>query len=77
MTHRTSTWKFAAVALAGLVLQATAAIDIPVNLPKPDGKPVLAKVALDPGKRYPVTITYFKGGSAAFWLASSIRERLK
>ena len=35
---------------------------------EPGGKPVLAKVALDPGKRYPVTITYFKGGSAAFWL---------
>ena len=39
MTHRTSLCKFAAVALAGLVLQATAANDIPVNLPKPDGKP--------------------------------------
>ncbi len=35
---------------------------------EPGGKPVLAKVALDPGKRYPITITYFKGGSAAFWL---------
>jgi hypothetical protein len=32
------------------------------------GKPVIAKVALEAGRRYPVTITYFKGGSAAFWL---------
>jgi alpha-galactosidase len=32
------------------------------------GKPVVAKVALEAGKRYPVTVTYFKGGSAAFWL---------
>jgi len=32
------------------------------------GKPVIAKVALEMGKRYPVAITYFKGGSAAFWL---------
>jgi alpha-galactosidase len=32
------------------------------------GKPVVAKVALEAGKRYPVMITYFKGGSAAFWL---------
>jgi len=32
------------------------------------GQPVIAKVALAAGKRYPVTITYFKGGSAAFWL---------
>lgn len=29
---------------------------------------VLAKVALEQGKRYPVTITYMQGGSAAFWL---------
>ena len=35
---------------------------------EPGGKPVLTKVALEPGRRYPVTITYFKGGSAAFWL---------
>ncbi|MFN9410628.1 MAG: sialate O-acetylesterase [Akkermansiaceae bacterium] len=33
-----------------------------------DGKPVLTKVNLEAGKRYPVEITYFKGGSAAFWL---------
>ena len=33
-----------------------------------DGKPMIAKVALETGKRYPVKITYFKGGSAAFWL---------
>lgn len=32
------------------------------------GKPVVAKVALEAGKRYPLKITYFKGGSAAFWL---------
>ena len=32
------------------------------------GKPAITKVALETGKRYPVTITYFKGGSAAFWL---------
>ena len=32
------------------------------------GKPVIAKVPLEHGKRYPLTITYFKGGSAAFWL---------
>ena len=32
------------------------------------GKPMITKVALETGKRYPVTITYFKGGSAAFWL---------
>ena len=32
------------------------------------GTPVISKVALEAGKRYPVTITYFKGGSAAFWL---------
>jgi alpha-galactosidase len=32
------------------------------------GKPVITKVALETGKRYPVAITYFKGGSAAFWL---------
>jgi alpha-galactosidase len=32
------------------------------------GKPAITKVALETGKRYPVAITYFKGGSAAFWL---------
>ena len=32
------------------------------------GKPAITKVALEAGKRYPVTITYFRGGSAAFWL---------
>jgi alpha-galactosidase len=32
------------------------------------GKPVVGKVALEKGRRYPVMITYFKGGSAAFWL---------
>ena len=34
----------------------------------PGGQPVITKVALEAGKRYPVSITYFKGGSAAFWL---------
>ena len=48
------------------------------NITKLDGKevyrkeagapPVITKVALDAGKRYPVQITYFQGGSAAFWL---------
>jgi len=32
------------------------------------GKPIIEKVALESGKRYPITITYFKGGSAAFWM---------
>jgi len=32
------------------------------------GKPVITKVALEAGERYPITITYIKGGSAAFWL---------
>lgn len=35
---------------------------------EPDGKPAITKVTLEAGKRYPVQITYFKGGSAAFWL---------
>ena len=35
----------------------------------PGGQPVTTKVALEEGKRYPVSITYFKGGSAAFWLS--------
>jgi hypothetical protein len=34
----------------------------------PGAKAVIAKVALEAGKRHPVTIGYFKGGSAAFWL---------
>ena len=32
------------------------------------GKPVTTKVSLEAGKRYPITITYFQGGSAAFWM---------
>jgi alpha-galactosidase len=32
------------------------------------GKPACGKVALETGRRYPITITYFKGGSAAFWM---------
>ena len=38
------------------------------------GKPVIAKVTLEAGKRYPVSITYFKGGSAAFWLQQTDLE---
>jgi alpha-galactosidase len=30
--------------------------------------PVITKVPLEAGKRHPVRISYFKGGSAAFWL---------
>ena len=32
------------------------------------GSAVIEKVELETGKRYPVTITYMKGGSAAFWM---------
>jgi len=35
---------------------------------EPGGKPACEKVALETGKRYPIRIIYFKGGSAAFWL---------
>lgn len=43
---------------------------------EPGGKPAIAKVALEAGKRYPLVITYLdgaslrqaRGGSAAFWL---------
>jgi len=35
---------------------------------EPGGKLRVAKVHLEQGLRYPLTITYFKGGSAAFWL---------
>lgn len=34
----------------------------------PNGQPVLTKVSLEAGKRYPIQITYFNGGSAALWL---------
>jgi hypothetical protein len=34
----------------------------------PGGKPALTKITLEAGKRYPIRITYFKGGSAALWL---------
>jgi alpha-galactosidase len=33
------------------------------------GQAVKQKVALEAGKRYPVKITYFKGGSRAFWMS--------
>ncbi len=39
-----------------------------VYLKDPSGKPVLTKVALEAGKRYPLQITYFQSGSAALWL---------
>jgi hypothetical protein len=32
------------------------------------GKPVCGKVALETGRRYPIAIAYFKGGSGAFWM---------
>ncbi len=32
------------------------------------GEEVVTKVNLESGKRYPITITYLKGGSAAFWM---------
>ncbi len=35
---------------------------------EPGEEPVVTPVPLEEGKRYPVTITYIKGGSAAFWL---------
>ncbi|MDT8391558.1 MAG: sialate O-acetylesterase [Lentisphaeria bacterium] len=34
----------------------------------PGGKPVITKVTLEARKRYPLTITYVKNGSAALWL---------
>lgn len=34
----------------------------------PGGKPTLTKVTLEAGKRHSLQITYFKPGSAAFWL---------
>jgi len=35
---------------------------------EPGTKPVITKATLEAGKRHPVTITYFKSGSAAIWL---------
>ena len=35
---------------------------------EPGKEPVVTALFLEEGKRYPVTITYVKGGSAAFWL---------
>jgi hypothetical protein len=35
---------------------------------EPGGAAVFQAVALEAGKRYPITITYFSGGSAAFWI---------
>ena len=32
------------------------------------GEPVIQKIDLQAGKRYPLVVTYFKGGSAALWL---------
>jgi len=39
MNHKPSIGNLGALVLAGLVIQATAASDIPENLPRPDGKP--------------------------------------
>lgn len=33
-----------------------------------DTQEVIVKVMLEKGKRYPITITYLKGGSSAFWM---------
>ena len=35
---------------------------------EPGGQAALKRIELDSGKRYPVTITYLKGGSLAFWM---------
>lgn len=35
---------------------------------QPGAAAVMAKVSLEAGKRYPISISYLKGGSAAFWL---------
>ncbi len=35
----------------------------------PGGHAVQQEIALDVGKRYPIKITYFKGGSTAFWMS--------
>jgi len=37
-------------------------------------KPVITKVALEAGKKYPLQITYLKSGSAALWLEQVDRE---
>ena len=34
----------------------------------PGGNPIVTKVTLEAKKRYPIKVTYFKGGSAALWL---------
>ena len=34
----------------------------------PGGRPVVAKVTLEAGKRHPIAVTYLRTGSAAFWL---------
>jgi len=35
---------------------------------EPGGRPVIEKSELEAGKQYPVSITYMKSGSAAFWM---------
>jgi len=35
---------------------------------EPGGRPLIGKTELEAGKRYPIEITYFKTGSAAFWM---------
>ena len=34
----------------------------------PGGRPMVEKTELEAGKRYPISITYMKSGSAAFWM---------
>lgn len=40
----------------------------PVYRRDPGGEAVLNRIELESGRRYPLTITYFKGGSLAFWM---------
>ena len=35
---------------------------------EPGSRPVIEKVALEAGQRYPISVTYLKTGSAAFWM---------
>jgi alpha-galactosidase len=53
----------------GASTHATATLDgTEVYRKEPSGQAVLNKVALEAGKRYPLQITWFQGGSAALWL---------
>lgn len=42
--------------------------DTEVYRKEANGQPTLTKITLETGKRYPLQITYLKGGSAALWL---------